>query len=310
MRWLAITIFTVALFGAGGAIAQDAPPRTSAAEVLFREGKVLMDAGKLEEACRVLAESNRLEAAGGTLLNLASCYERRGLYASAERALEQAKKLAQEAGRPDAEAFIEDRLSAVRPNVSTLRVVLPNQRALEQTTVEIDGEVVVLDGGAGEVGVDPGSYSVVVETRGAPLWRQTVAVEGAGKEVVLEVPAPALLGPRATAPAAPAAAPPSPLEPVGIAGLAVGGSLLVGGVVAGVFAMDTWSDASTRCPEVQCSDRVGIAAAEDARVFGDTATGLFVAGGVVTAAGGALLILSRVLSPDAPVTSRGWVVRF
>ena len=169
----------------------------------------------------------------------------------------------------------------------------------------------MLDGGAGEVVVDPGSYSVVVETRGAPLWRQTVAVEGAGKEVVLEVPAPAL-GPRATAPAptAPAAGPPSPLEPVGIAGLAVGGSLLVGGVVAGVFAMDTWSDASARCPEVQCSDRVGIAAAEDAKVFGDTATGLFVAGGVVTAAGGALLILSRVLAPDAPVTSRGLVLRF
>jgi hypothetical protein len=62
------------LFASTSAQAQagDAP----AAEVLFREGRRALDAGNDQEACQKFAESERLDPAAGTLMNLATCEER------------------------------------------------------------------------------------------------------------------------------------------------------------------------------------------------------------------------------------------
>ncbi|MFO0548813.1 MAG: tetratricopeptide repeat protein [Polyangiaceae bacterium] len=283
------------------------------ADILFRQGKALMDAGKLEEACRVLEESQRIEPAGGTLLNLASCFERRGMYASAERALEAARDLAKQVGRDDAIAFVEDRLAAVRPNVCVLTIALAD-RALADTTVELDGQPIAATSAVLEARVDPGAHVVLVETRGAPLWRSTVDVTRT-TPARLDVPAPEPVGPRVdTAERAPVveSSAPSFLLPTGAAVVAVGGSLIVGGIVAGVFAMNAWSDAERRCPEVDCDDLTGIAEADDAKTFGDTSTGLFVAGGVLAAGGVAMIIAARLLgAPSKPVTSaRGLVLTF
>ena len=72
-----------------GAGAQE-PPRSqqqaedkAAAQVLFDEGRTLMDAERYGEACPKFAESLRLDAALGTQLNLARCYQLVGKTASA-----------------------------------------------------------------------------------------------------------------------------------------------------------------------------------------------------------------------------------
>jgi hypothetical protein len=64
----------------GQAAAQSAGAQ---AEVLFRQGRDLMAANKFDDACAAFAESQRLDPAITTLLNLAGCREKAGQYATA-----------------------------------------------------------------------------------------------------------------------------------------------------------------------------------------------------------------------------------
>lgn len=289
------------------AAAQPAPTN-EAADVLFREGKALLDAGRLEEACRVLEESNRLEAAGGTLLNLASCYERRGRYASAERALSEAARLAEAAGREDAINFIKGRLAAVAPNVSVIRLKLDDRRSVQATLVEVDKSGVEVSGATIELRLDPGSHDVRVETEGMAVWRKTISLEGEGKVVDVAVEAPPPSAPAAIV--TPPTAEPADdgmhrtFEIVGIVGLGVGGSLLIGGAIAGGLAIGAWSDATELCPNPQCDNATGVLRAQDAETYGNVSTGLFVAGGVLAAAGIVFVVLANV---EPSTTKAGWV---
>src|SRR5688572_6551294 len=55
------------------AASAQAPTR---AATLFEEGKKLLEQGRVDEACAVLAESDKLEPAVGTLGLLAGCHEK------------------------------------------------------------------------------------------------------------------------------------------------------------------------------------------------------------------------------------------
>ena len=55
----------------------------AAAQLLFDDGKKLLAAGKVSEACPKFEESHRLVPNGGTLTNLAECLELDGKLASA-----------------------------------------------------------------------------------------------------------------------------------------------------------------------------------------------------------------------------------
>jgi hypothetical protein len=56
---------------------------TQTAEALFQTAREAMARGELDQACPLFAESERLDPAPGTLLNLAECEERSGRLASA-----------------------------------------------------------------------------------------------------------------------------------------------------------------------------------------------------------------------------------
>jgi len=297
-------------------IADDGPSST-AADTLFREGKALMEAGKPKQACRLFAESHQLEPAGGTLLNLATCYQRVGRYAAAERALLEAAELAEKAGRTDAISFIRKELADLEAKISMLRIVLPAGAPLSQITLVVDGESSTPVATTTELRVDAGEHRVVVEAIGRPALRRSVTA-AVGETATLDITLPPIATdapPRRAAaadekPKAPAEeGSTSPMVPIGIAGLILGGAAGVGGVIAGGLAMNEWSDATDRCPEVRCSDPVGVSASENARLFGDTSTGLLVSGGIIAAVGGALLIAGRLTEPSATAT-QPWTIRF
>src|SRR6185436_13656654 len=73
-------VAVVFLLWSSAALAQ---PAGAQAEVLFRQGRTLLSAGKVAEACSAFEESQKLEPAVTTLLNLAGCREKLGQFATA-----------------------------------------------------------------------------------------------------------------------------------------------------------------------------------------------------------------------------------
>src|SRR5262245_11520882 len=69
----AAVILAISFWSAGA----HAQPAETVGEQLFREGRELLGAGKVDEACAKFEQSYQLEHALGSLLNLANCEEQR-----------------------------------------------------------------------------------------------------------------------------------------------------------------------------------------------------------------------------------------
>src|SRR5438552_13565446 len=93
-----------------------------AAEALFDEGRRLMAEGKAAEACPKFADSQRIDPSPGTLLNLASCYEKVDRPASAWATYREAASLAASTGRQDLVATAQRHADALSPKLARLSV--------------------------------------------------------------------------------------------------------------------------------------------------------------------------------------------
>src|SRR5689334_2197625 len=72
--------------------------QSAGAEALFREGRTLIKAGKLDAGCDKLEASEKIESSVGTLLNLGDCREEQGRTATAWAAFRKAEAMAKRAG--------------------------------------------------------------------------------------------------------------------------------------------------------------------------------------------------------------------
>src|ERR1700733_10338457 len=98
---------------------------SAAAQALFDQAKKAVAAQNLAEACPKFEESYRLDAAMGTLLNLADCYERAGQLTTAwSKFLELASK-AHAAGQQERARIGRQRAAALAPRLSHLVINAP-----------------------------------------------------------------------------------------------------------------------------------------------------------------------------------------
>lgn len=312
-----LLVALVFLLVTGSAFAQD---DAAAAEVLFREGQELFDAGKAAEACPKFEASYALDEGLGTLTNLARCYETIGKTASAWAKWLDLKALATRAGHQDRAEIAATHIAALEPKLVRMTIEVPEPVA-GLTVMRADLEVKPELYGVA-VAVDPGVHRIAVRAPGHESWERDVTMtEGASPVVVVvpkltplapdpdpppvPVPAPAMAPPHAMPPKEPEA----PTPALAIAGGVVAGLGVVGWAIAGglsAAAASSWSDAD--CQNGVCPTADQQALSEDANRQADVATGFVIAGSILAAAG-VTLVLVGVLDEEH-VGGRGLSLRF
>jgi serine/threonine-protein kinase len=230
----------------------------AAAEALFEEGKKLRDQKRYSEACPKLADSQRLDPAVGTLLNLGLCYKEAGQTASAWSTYREAAALAAAAKQSDREQLARDEAAALETKLTKLVIeVAPDVAAIPGVEVKRDGAVVPQGLWGVAAPVDPGMRSIDVTAPGKKPLHLDARAEGAGATAKVVVSAleddPNAAAPVAiattSAPATPDGTPAAPVDQSKstgqtqrIIGLAVGGLGVVGLVVGGVFTLKAKSE--------------------------------------------------------------------
>jgi hypothetical protein len=134
--------------------------------MLFFTARGLMEAGRYTEACTKLAESYRLDAAAGTLLNLAVCHESEGRVASAWGEFRQALSDARKANRPDREELAKNSIAKLEPELPFLTIVVPDFVKVKDLEIVRNGVVLGSGGWGTELPVDPGKVEIVVRAPG------------------------------------------------------------------------------------------------------------------------------------------------
>jgi hypothetical protein len=260
------------------------------AQSLFDEARVLMDAKKFAQACPKLAESDRLDPGGGTLLNLAVCHEGEGKLARAWVELNDALSRAVRDGRKDREDLAREHISGLANRVPRVRIVLADVDARVDARVTLDGEQV--RSLSSPLAVDPGAHVLVVAAPGKREARVNIDVAADGK--VRDVLVPAL----ANAPAEAARQLPADGSGRRTTGLIVGGAGIAAigvGAFFGVSALSKRSDADALCPEKRCSNPDGVALQDEAITAAWIANVAIGAGLVALGIGGYLVLTA---APD------------
>jgi hypothetical protein len=304
------------VLGVSSAHAQTPPKGPSAADqgaaqVLFDEGRKLMDAKSYGEACGRFEGSQRLDPQPGTQFNLAACYEKLGRLASAWFTYQEAAVASAAIGREGWAQKAKDKAAALDPRVPKLTIL---------AIAPIPGFEVHRDGApvaSGALGValplDPGEHVVDATAPKKNKWQQKITITEGQR---LEVKIPPLTDEAGEEPPPP---PPRPLPPApdtgsssgtglrigGFVALGVGGASLVVGSILGGMAAGKKNDAALYCnPDLSICRSQGADLMASARTEAAVSTAMFVIAGLGVAAGITLIVLApKGSSAAAPAPS-------
>jgi hypothetical protein len=311
LRALGATLAVAALTSLSSTARADDAAARNLAEQLFTDGKKLMDEGRFDEACPKLAESQRLDPGGGTILNLAVCHEQQGRFAAAWSEFRQALALARTDGRHDRQQLALEHLEEVEPKVSHLTFALAPKADVPGLTIKLDGEAVGRAAWSGQLPVDPGAHEVVASATGKRERRLTVQVGAVADVKIARIPAVEDAPVTASAAQGPdLTTPPSASEPQygkRTAGFLVGGLGLAAigvGSVFGVEALHKRKDSNSVCNGGTCSAQSGVDLNDDARRFANYANVGIGVGIVALAVGTYLVLTSGAPSHERTATHR------
>lgn len=283
----------------------------AAAQALFDQGKKAMSAKRYADACPRFEESMRLDAALGTLLNLAECYQHEGKLATAWSKFLELGARARSAGQAERAAIAKARAAALVPRLSNL--VITVDHADPGMEVKRDGVIVGTPEWGLAIPVDAGTHSVDAAAPGRKPWATSIVVSTEGATLTVAVPtlerlpaAPVAVEAPPEKPAGTSAEPPATMDappdersPLGARRAVAIGTAAVGlaGIGVGTFfglrSIGKHDDANRVCPDPRCPTPAGADLWSDARSAGNVSTVAFVVGGVGIASAAVLWFTAK-----------------
>ena len=295
--WLVV----VMMVSAASAQAEPGPE----AEKLFRDGRALIKAGKLAEACDAFAASAHLDPAVGTLLNLGACRLELQQTASAWGAFAEAGRQAHKQHDPR-QAEADKRAAEIEAHLSYLTIAVAPAARIAGLEISRAGARIDPSLWNQAIPIDPGQYELVATAAGRKRWKLAATVARDGDRVVATVP---VLEPEAPAPIVRAATPPpasvitsrpAPHRTWTTArtiGVAAGGAGVLGvgvSLALALHARGLEGEARTLCPAGQpCRDLEATRQSERAVSQANLATAIGAVGLGAIAAGAALWLIGR-----------------
>jgi hypothetical protein len=159
------------------------------AQTLFDEAVKLMDKGLFADACPKLAESQRLDPGGGTLLNLGFCRQNEGKLASAWAAYNEALSQAIKDGRKDREGTARVHVDELEGKYSRLAIdVTEGARKIEGLEIRVDGTPVRQAAWSVLAPIDRGTHGIVVSAPGKKNFNTSIEVNADGTTQRVSIP--------------------------------------------------------------------------------------------------------------------------
>jgi hypothetical protein len=287
MQWstISLTWFLGLAIFASSSSAYGQSGQTKADE-LFNKAVELSESRNYDQACPLLAESQKLDPRPGTLFALGDCEREWGKIGRSVKHFKAYLK-DYEVMKADVRKRHNERANLARgyiktlqPNVPTLKLSFPEGIPAE-FVLTVDGERVERVALDTELLFDPGDHVVVVQVPGHTDSEQRITLALKEKKA-LDVAA----GPEVHADTSQAS---SSRRKIGFVLLGTGAAGLVFGSVMGGMAVGQKNVVDEHCNVLNC-DRQGFEAVGQGRTFGTLSTIGFAAGGVLAAAGVVLVL--------------------
>ncbi len=291
---LCLLLGDIAVAGAGEPSAAD----RAAAQDLFDNARELMNDDRYEEACDKFEESQRLDPAPGTQLNLADCFERIGKTASAWiNFLEVAAKAKKEYRIKVA----KERAEALEPELVRLTILVPHK--VSGLEIKRDDNLVREPLWETALPIDPGKHTITATAPGKKPWTQKFDIDEDKKqhEITVAKLEDAPIEPKPKPDKPEPVTPPSDGSINRILALVGGGVGVIGiglGTAFGVIAMGKNDESLEHClaSDSNLCEPEGVTLRDEALTAANVSTAGFVIGGVGLAAG----LVLWFTAPSAP----------
>jgi hypothetical protein len=158
------------------------------AEILFREGVRLSEAGKTEESCSAFERSMELEYNLHTSLRLATCREKNQQLASAWVLFKKVGREADRVNERNIAANARERVANIEGRLSRLTINLSENINVKDITVTKNGVAVKSPEWGHAMPVDRGTYIIIVAAPDFEPWTATVQIQPELDHKVVDVP--------------------------------------------------------------------------------------------------------------------------
>ncbi len=296
--------FVAALLLAPASAAAASDADQARAEALFTEGRRLLAASRFADACPKFAESQRLDPAIGTLLNLGDCYEKTGRTASAWAVFQGAAEEARRASDTRRGTVAAERAAALGARLVKLTIVVPKTSVTPGLVVKRDGVTVDHAAWGKATPMDPGWHAIEATAPGKRRWTLPVTIDATRPTTVITVPPLEDLGTGAATNESGTEGRAQRL--VGAIFVGTGVAALAAGAVFTGIAVAKNHESAPHCRGNLC-DALGVELREDA-LGGATASTVSVIAGLVAVTGGAVLWLTAPKSAKKPDPTRIYAV--